>query len=103
MADSLRIQAIVLGGHFLAVAAVGFVLTTFYRETSRTMTFVVPPDITGCETDDDCGVVDQIGCCSCELGGGQGAVNRRLRVRLKEFLRRACRHRPACVTVATCR
>ena len=99
----LRTQAIVLTALFLAVAAVGFVLTTFYRETSRTTTFVIPADITGCESDDDCGVTDQIGCCPCEAGGGQGAVNKRMRVRLKGFLRRACGQRPACVMVAACR
>jgi hypothetical protein len=103
MGDSLRVQSIVLSGLFLAVAAVGFVLTSFYRETSRTTTFVIPADITGCEHDGDCGVADQIGCCPCEAGGGQGAVNLRMRARLKGFLRRACGHRPACVNVAACR
>src|SRR5262245_46144140 len=101
--SELRTQAIVLGALFVVVAAVGFVLTTFYRETSRTTTFVIPADITACETDDDCGVVDQIGCCPCEAGGGQAAVNKRMRARLKGFLRRACGQRPACVAVATCR
>ena len=99
----LRTQAVALGGLFLAVAAVGFVLTSFYRETSRTTTFVIPADITACESDDDCGVVDQIGCCPCEAGGGQGAINKRMRPRLKGFLRRACGQRPACVLVRACR
>ncbi len=103
MGNSLRVQAIVLGGLFLAVAAVGFVLTSFYREASRTTTLVIPGDITGCERDADCGVVDQIGCCPCEAGGGQGAVNTRMRARLKGFLRRACGHKPPCLNVATCR
>jgi hypothetical protein len=99
----LRMQAIVLGGLFFAVAAVGFVLMTFYRETSRTTTFVIPVDISTCDSDGDCSVVDQISCCPCEVGGGQGAVNKRMRTRLKSFLRRACGHRPACVNVAACR
>jgi len=99
----LRTQAIVLTALFLAVAAVGFVLTTFYRETSSTTTLVIPADITGCESDDDCGVTGQIGCCPCEAGGGQGAVNKRMRGRLKSFLKRACGQRPACVVVAACR
>jgi len=99
----LRTQAIVLSGLFLVAAAVGFVLTTFYRETSRTTTIVLPADIVSCESDSDCGIVDQIGCCPCEAAGGQGAVNKQKRARLKTFLRRACGRRPACVSVATCR
>jgi hypothetical protein len=103
MGDSLRVQSIVLAVLFVAVVGVGVLLTSFYRETSRTTTFVIPPDITACEADGDCGLIDQISCCPCDAGGGQGAVNKSMRGRLKGFLRRACGHKATCVNVLACR
>ena len=103
MGDSLRTQSVVLITLFAALLVVGFLLTSFYRETARTTTFVLPPDVTDCDEDGDCGVMEQIGCCPCDAGGGQGAINTRMRARLKGFLQRACGHKVACVDVATCR
>ena len=103
MGDSLRMQAMLLGTLFLGVLGVGLLLMSFYRETSRTTTFVIPADVTDCDNDGDCGVVEQIGCCPCDAGGGQGAINKHMRARLKAFLRRACGHKATCVNVRTCR
>ena len=103
MGDSLRMQSIVLGGLFLAVVIVGLVLGSFYRGTARTTTFLIPFDILECDEDDDCGLANQVSCCPCEAGGGQGAVNKSMRPRLKGFLQRACGGKVACVNVAFCR
>ena len=88
---------------FAALIIVGYLLGSFYRETARTTTFVIPPDITDCDRDGDCGVIEQISCCPCDAGGGQGAINREMRARLRAFLQRACGGRATCVGVGACR
>ena len=103
MSDSLRVQFIALGGLFAALLAVSALLAFFYREAGRTTTFVIPPDIMTCDDDKDCGIVNQIGCCPCEASGGQGAINKRMRPRLKTFLHRACGREIVCLNVSTCR
>ncbi len=103
MDSALRLRFVLLGGLFLALIAVGLLLVSFYRETARATTVVIPADVLACDEDDDCGLANQIGCCSCEVGGGQGAVNKQMRVQLKGFLNRACRKGVSCVTVSTCR
>lgn len=103
MDESLRRKTIALGGLFVALVAVGLLLSGFYRNTARTRTLVIPFDVAECDEDDDCGLSNQVGCCPCEVGGGQGAVNTKKRLRLKAFLRRACRGRVSCVNVSTCR
>jgi len=62
-----------------------------------------PPDVTSCDKDEDCGPSNQVGCCPCETSGGQAAVNKRMRHRLKAFLQGACRKRVPCVDVSACR
>ena len=103
MTDSLRVQSIVLGALFLALVVVGFVLSSFYRGTARTTTFLIPAEVFECDEDDDCGLANRISCCPCEAGGGQGAINTHMRPRLKSCLRRACGARVACVNVIFCR
>src|SRR5439155_949459 len=63
----------------------------------------MPEQIQGCTADADCTLVDQISCCACQSGGGQAAVNKRMRPQLKAFLQGACRKRVPCVDVSACR
>lgn len=89
----------------LLAAMVGVIvmLGQFYAQTAELTTLVVPAEILGCNTDDDCGLTNQIGCCPCEASGGQGAVNKHKRAQLKEFLRTACTDAVPCVEVNACR
>ena len=103
MDEGLRSRAIMLGLAFVTLAIVALTIASFYKRTARTRTLIVPFDIAACDDDQDCGLTNQIGCCSCEIGGGQGAVNPAMREHLKGFLQRACRGRVICVTVNTCR
>ena len=103
MDRSLRIRFVLLGGLFLTLLVLSLVLSSFYKATSRVKTLVLPPDVTSCSKDEDCGLTDQIGCCPCGSGGGQAAVNKRMRPQLKAFLQGACRERVPCVDIATCR
>src|SRR5438094_813221 len=63
----------------------------------------MPEQLQRCSTDTDCLLVDQISCCACEAGGGQGAINKRMRLHLKSFLEGACRKRVPCVDISACR
>jgi hypothetical protein len=103
MDESLRGRFIALGTLFVVVAMIGIVLSSFYRKTATSKTFVLPADITACDEDHDCGLSNQLGCCPCEAAGAQGAVNKRMRPTLKAFLQHACRDRVACINVAACR
>ncbi len=103
MDESLRGRFMALGVLFAAVAVIGIVLSSFYRKTATTKTVVLPPDISACDEDRDCGLSNQLGCCPCEASGAQGAINKRMRPTLKAFLQRACRDGVACITVAACR
>jgi hypothetical protein len=103
MDSSLRLRFILLTSLFLAVIAVGLLVNAFYRETSRLTTVVLPPEITACAKDEDCGLSNMIGCCPCETGGGQGAINQGMGPQLKAFLHRACRKGVPCVNVFSCR
>ena len=85
MDRSLRIRFALLGGLFLTLLVLSLVLSSFYKATSRVKTLVLPPDVTSCSKDEDCGLTDQIGCCPCGSGGGQAAVNKRMRPQLKAF------------------
>jgi hypothetical protein len=103
MDRSLRIRFVLLGGLFLTLLVLSLALSSFYKATSRVKTLVIPPDVTSCSEDEDCGLTDQIGCCPCESGGGQAAVNKRMRRQLKAFLQGACHKRVPCVDVSACR
>lgn len=99
----LRRKAVFIIVSFLLLCTTMALLAGFYRRTARTRTLLLPFDIASCDDDGDCGLVNQIGCCPCEAGGGQGAVNPHMRGLLKDFLRHACQGRNACVEVSTCR
>ena len=103
MDEGLRTRAIVLGSMFAVLALVALLLASFYKRTARTRTLIIPFDVAACDDDGDCGLANQIGCCSCEMGGGQGAVNPAMREHLKGFLQRACQGRVTCVMVDACR
>ena len=103
MARSLRIKFALMGGLFVALLVMSLVLSSFYKATSRVKTLIIPPDVVACNTDQDCGVSNQIACCPCEAGGGQGAINKRMRLPLKNFLEGACRKRVPCVDISACR
>ena len=103
MDEGLRTRAIMLGSMFVVLAILALLLASFYKRTARTRTLIVPFDIAACDDDTDCGLTNQVGCCPCEMGGGQGAVNPAMREHLKGFLQRGCRGRVTCVLVDTCR
>ena len=103
MDESLPRKAVMIGVLFVTLATVVVLLGGFYRNTARTRTLVLPFDVAACDADDDCGLTNQIGCCPCEAGGGQGAVNPHMRSLLKDFIRHACQRRTACIEVSACR
>jgi len=103
MDESLRRKAVTIGMLFVTLVLVMSLLGSFYHRTARTRTLILPFDVAACDDDGDCGLVNQIGCCPCEAGGGQGAVNPRMRGLLKDFLRHACQRRTACIEVSACR
>jgi len=103
MDRSLRTRFALMGVLFVALLAITVTLSNFYKATARVKTLVIPPDVMACETDEDCGVSNQIDCCPCEASGGQGAVNKRMRLQLKNFLEGACHKRVPCVDVSSCR
>lgn len=77
---------------------------SFYRHTARIRPVVVPFDLFWCSKDEDCVVLDRIGCCPCTQGGGQAAITRWHRDELRRFLKKACRQDPqVCVQVNVCR
>jgi len=75
---------------------------SFHRETARTRPVVLPFEVFWCAKDEDCSVVEQIGCCPCDQGGGQAAVTRWRRDDLRRFLKRACDRDEVCVQVDVC-
>lgn len=86
-----------------SAALVGVGLMSFHQQAATTRPVVFPWDIFWCNSDDDCLVVDKIGCCDCRQGGGQAAVTRTHADQLRRFLRHACRGKQTCVQVDVCR
>ena len=103
MDESLRRKTVLIVVTFVLLSMIMVLFVGFYRRTARTRTLVLPFDVAACDDDSECGLVNQIGCCPCEAGGGQGAVNPHMRGLLKDFLHHACRQRTACIEVSTCR
>jgi hypothetical protein len=103
MDESLRRKAILIVITFVLLSATMTLFAGFYRRTARTRTMTIPFDVAACDEDSDCGIVNQIGCCPCESGGGQGAVNPHMRGLLKDFINHACRQRTPCIDVSACR
>jgi hypothetical protein len=80
-------------------------LYSFHQGTASSKPVVLPYEIFWCGEDAHCVVVDQIGCCSCEQGGAQAAINSSKRDELRRFLKSACRPRETqvCVQMDLCR
>jgi len=76
---------------------------SFNRGMARTRPVVLPFEVFWCAKDEDCAVVNRIGCCRCTQGGGQAAVTRWRRDDLRRFLKRACDRDQVCVQVNVCR
>lgn len=82
---------------------VGIGMVSFYDQTAKVRPVVPPFDIFWCEKNEDCVIVDRIGCCECEGGGAQGAINKWHTDDLRLFLKSACRPAPVCVQIDLCR
>jgi len=78
-------------------------IRSFHRGTARSRPVVLPFEVFWCGKDQDCAVVDRIGCCACSEGGSQAAVTRWRRDDLRRFLKRACGPEQVCVQVDLCR
>ena len=87
----------------VSAAFVGVGLMSFHQETAKTRPIVFPWDVFWCNSDDDCLMVDKIGCCGCSQGGGQAAVSHSHANELRRFLKHACRGKQACVQIDVCR
>ena len=81
----------------------GLGLVSFHHGTAATKPVVLPFDSFWCAKDDDCAIVERIGCCSCSEGGAQGAVTKWHTNELRLFLKSACRPRPVCIQLDLCR
>ena len=90
---------------FVTTVFVVLGMTRFHEETATYRPVVPPYDFFWCAKDDDCAVVDQIGCCSCREGGAQTAITAWRRDDLRKFLKSACRplDQQVCVQVNLCR
>ncbi len=90
---------------FTTVLFVGLGVVRFHEETATHRPVVPPYEIFWCQTDEDCAVVDRMGCCSCREGGAHAAVTKWRRDDLEDFLEGACRPMSAqvCVQVDLCR
>ena len=77
----------------------------FYDETATYRPVVPPYDFFWCAKDEDCAIVDQIGCCSCREGGAQAAITSWRQDDLRRFLKTACKPRSTqvCVQLDLCR
>ena len=89
----------------ISVALVSLGLFSFHEDTASSRPVVVSYDYFWCSEDAHCVIVDKIGCCSCEQGGGQAAVNAWHRDDLRRFLKTACRphKKQVCVQMDLCR
>ena len=88
----------------MSAALVALGLFNFHEDTASSRPVVVPYDFFWCSEDTHCGIVDKIGCCSCEQGGAQAAVNVSHRDDLRRFLKSACRPhgQQVCVQMDLC-
>lgn len=78
-------------------------VTSFYKATARTRPVIPPFDLFWCAKDDDCTIVDRIGCCPCQQGGAQAAVTSWHVDDLRRFLKSACHPEQVCVQINLCR
>lgn len=82
---------------------VGLGVRSFHDETARTRPVVLPFEVFWCSENDECTVVDRIGCCGCAEGGAQAAVTAWRKDDLRRFLKQACDPQQVCVQVDLCR
>ena len=87
----------------LSATMLTLALMSFSHGTAKTLPIGPPFDLFWCQDDDDCAVVERIGCCPCDQGGGQGAVTSWHRDDLRLFLKSACKPAQKCVQVDLCR
>ena len=89
---------------FASCAFVFVGISTFKKGTARSRPIVPPYDVFWCAENDDCIVIDQIGCCPCEQGGGQAAITAWHKDDLRRFIKKACRpwDKQVCMQVDTC-
>jgi hypothetical protein len=78
------------------------VLCTPAAAASATPTCGPVPELTVCETDGDCAVVDQIDCCPCSMGGRQAAINRTKEADLAAQLQVCCATAGICIDLYQC-
>lgn len=95
--------ATVVAALLLSAALVTLGTYSFHRETARSRPVVLPFELFWCASDDDCAVVDRIGCCSCAQGGAQAAITAWRRDELRRFLKSACESEQICVQIDLCR
>ena len=67
----------------------------------RKMAF--PRAVLACATDDDCVLVDRIGCCTCQASGARWAINHDQSDQLRRFLKHSCGTKAPCVQFDACR
>jgi hypothetical protein len=92
-----------VGALLASALLLGIGMMSFHDGAAATKPVVLPFDSFWCATNDDCSVVERIGCCPCSEGGAQGAVTKWHRDDLRLFLKSACRPRPVCVQLDLCR
>lgn len=91
-------------GALLATAVLlGLGIVSFHHDTAAVKPVVLPFDSFWCGKDEDCTIVERIGCCACSEGGAQAAVTKWHTDELRLFLKSACRERPVCVQLDLCR
>ena len=95
----------ILAALFATVLLVALGIVRFHEETATYRPVVPPYELFWCAKNEDCAVVDRIGCCSCRDGGAQAAVTAWRRDDLDEFLDSACQPlaQQVCVQLDLCR
>ena len=94
----------VLAALFATVFLVGLGIVRLHEETATHRPVVPPYEFFWCAKNEDCVIVDRIGCCSCRNGGAQAAVTAWRRDDLDEFLAGACQpmDQQVCVQIDLC-
>ena len=70
---------------------------------ARARRVALPVELSTCTADANCLLVDRIGCCSCQTGGAQWAINATQTDTLRLFLKHTCKNQPACLQIDVCR
>ena len=99
----IRVVLATLGAFVLSALCVTAAFWPTETESPRRRRVPLPAEIVACAADTDCVVVDRIGCCTCQTGGAQWAVNATQADTLRRFLKHSCKNRPACLQIDACR